>query len=353
MATRTMVGRIVASAGLALVVGAGTVAQAQSISPSSVTRTIAVGQTVTINKSITLGPAGATNVDVFFLADNTGSMGGIINAAMNGASAILGALPTTYQFGVGRYLGDPTEPGETPATAYTQLVPLTTNQANVVAGIDSWFASGGGDTPEANFYALQQVATTAGWRMAAQRLIVWFGDAPSHTVTTTQAQAIAALQAANAKVIAFNSGSLDTGIDAGGQATGIVAGAGGSLTNDMTSLSNASFIDAVTSQIGAATSTIDLVFGSSFGGSGLTLSFLCTDPLGCNHVNAGETRTFDLSITGVAPGTYSFDVFAQGVPAVESDRITVTSAVPEPATVVLTLTGLVAVAGGAYRRRAG
>jgi hypothetical protein len=346
-----------ACVGLTVAFGLGTTAHAQigsSITPPSVTRTITVGQTITINKSITLGSAGATTVDLFFLADNTGSMGSIINNAKAGAGAILGALPNTYQFGVGRYVGDPVE-GVAPNVAYQQIAPLSTDKVATQTAINSWFASGGGDFPEGNFFALQQVANTAGWRPSAQRLVVWFGDAPAHTETTTQAQAIAALQAANAKVVAFNRIGAGAGIDQGGQASAVVAGAGGSLTNNFGSITTAQFVSAVTSLIGAATSTIDLVFGHSLAGTGLSLGFTCTDPLGCTGVGAGQTRTFDLSITGVTPGTYNFNVFAQGVSAQEIDNITVlgpTSSVPEPSTYVLLATGLLAIAGVARRRRA-
>ena len=60
---------------------------AQSIDPDNVTRTMAVGETIVIDKTITLSAAGASLVDLFFLADNTGSMGGIINQAEAGASS--------------------------------------------------------------------------------------------------------------------------------------------------------------------------------------------------------------------------------------------------------------------------
>jgi hypothetical protein len=330
-------------------------AHAQSISPSSVNETLGVGGSVTIHKTITLGREGATNVDVFFLADNTGSMGGTIGQAQAGAGAILGALPSTYQFGVGRYLGDPSE-GE--ASSYLTTQTLTTNTALVQTAINGWFASGGGDTPEGNYYALQQVANTTAWRPDAQRLIVWFGDAQSHTETTTQADAIAALQGANAKVIAFNNLNAGAGIDdsypgepAGThQASDIVAAVGGSLTNNFSSISNADFITAVTDQITAAASFVDLVFGSSFGGSGLGLSFTCTDALGCMHVGGGESRTFDLTITGLMPGIYDFSVFAQGIAATELDHIVVTG-VPEPETYALMLAGFAAIGAIARRRR--
>ena len=333
-------------------------AQAQSISPNAVDATIGVGESLTIHKTITLGARAATNVDVFFLADNTGSMGGTIAQAEAGASAILGALPTTYQFGVGRYFGDPSESGMTPATAYQTQQGLTTNQALVQTAINGWAASGGGDTPEANFFALQQVANTTAWRPEAQRLIVWFGDATSHTETTTKAQAITALDAADAKVIAFNNAAASAGIDGryttepvgSRQATDIVTAVGGSLTNNFGSISNAGFIAAVLAEIETASSVIDLVFGSSFVGSGLSLAFTCTDVLGCDDVAGGQSRTFDLTITGLAPGEYNFGVFAQGVAAVELDHIVVTG-IPEPETYALMLAGLAAIGAVARRRR--
>jgi hypothetical protein len=314
-----------------------------------------VGQTITIHKTITLAASGANLVDLFFLADNTGSMGGIVNNAKAGAGAILGGLPSgiNYNFGVARYYGDPGEFGETPASAYNLLTPLTSSAASAQAGINLWNATGGGDFPEANFYALQQASNTTAWRTGSQRLIVWFGDASSHTMTTTQAQAIAALNGVNAKVIAFNSTSAGFGIDTGGQATAVVAGTSGSLTNNFSSLSTAAFQAAVSSAISTASATLNLTFGHTLLGSGLTLSFVCTDPLGCNNVGGGESRTFDLVITANTPGTYDFSVFANGVAATEVDRITVVNpgVVPEPSTYILLGTGLLAVGFMAHRRR--
>ena len=136
---------------LAIAAGCGFAAfavHAQSISPNNVSATIGVGESITIHKTITLGERAATNVDVFFLADNTGSMSSTINAAKAGANAIVGGLPSTFQYGVGRYVGDPSE-GVAPATAYQTIQTLTTNTTLIQNGINAWFASGGGDTPKA------------------------------------------------------------------------------------------------------------------------------------------------------------------------------------------------------------
>jgi len=343
---------LAASAATLTALSFASVVQAQSITPSSFSATMGIGSSVTVHKTITLGPSGANLVDLFFLADNTGSMGGIITNAKNGAAAILGGLPAgiSYNFGVGQYFGDPSEFGETPASAYHTSDPLGPSSAAAQAGINTWIASGGGDTPEANFFALQQVANTTSWRAGSQRLVVWFGDATSHTETTTQAQALAALQAKGVQVLGFNSLGAGGGIDGGGQASAITSGTGGSLTNNFSSLTPAQFNAAVNSEISTATSTLDLTFGSTLASSGLSLSFVCTDALGCNHVGGGESRTFDLVITANSAGVYDFSTFANGVAASELDHIVV-SATPEPGTLGLMGTGLMGLVGFVRRKR--
>lgn len=352
----------------------GTGAMAASITPASVTKTIKVGETFTVNKTITLDPTGAGVVDIFFLADNTGSMGPVINSVKSVAGSLLTTLSSTYasaRFGVGRYLGDPRE-GVAPTTAYQLQQAMSSNTDTTQTAINAWFASGGGDTPEANFFALHQVATSGAptpgnvlppqstgsntnWSAGAVKVILWFGDATSHTDTITEAQTIDALKANNVIVVGLNSGSNDTGIDGsfGGDSNAcddIATATSGACIHNFASVPVSNVANTIINAIGSVTSTLDLVFGHTFLGDGLSIALTCTDPLGCNDVAGGESRTFDLTVTGLKPGTYTFDVFANGVSAKEIDKITVVNDIPEPATLGLLGLGLLGL--GLARRRA-
>jgi hypothetical protein len=125
-------------------------------------------------------------VDVYFLADNTGSMTGAIASVQAGATTIMNTLAGTVpdiQFGVGNYrdfLDSSNAPVTLPAFQNQQVV--TANQAAVLTAINAWHASEGGDLPEADLYGLHQAANPAvsGWRPGAMKFIVWFGDAPGH-----------------------------------------------------------------------------------------------------------------------------------------------------------------------------
>jgi hypothetical protein len=133
--------------------------------------------TVTIPASAAVAPA-----DIYFLADNTGSMGTVITAVQTGAAAILSGLGTLagLQFGVGNYR-DFDNAGDT-SLAFQNIQPITNNTGAVTAAINTWSAVGGGDLPEAQFYALDQVAGSSaiGWRPGVKHIVVWLGDAPGH-----------------------------------------------------------------------------------------------------------------------------------------------------------------------------
>jgi hypothetical protein len=202
-------------------------------------------------------------VDVYFLADNTGSMGPAIANVRAGASAIMSALVglgLDIQFGVGNYQ-DFTDP-----VAFQNQQVITANQAAVTAAINNWGPHDGSDLPEANLYGLQQVASVAGWRPGAMKFIVWFGDAPGHEpvcaavwgggFNITRATVISALHAVTTPnqpngiavlAISVNTGPGSTGLDGPstdgypgcpsnnlpGQATDITTATSGSLATNI------------------------------------------------------------------------------------------------------------------------
>ena len=331
---------------------------AGSITPSTFNASIAIGETVKVVKKI-VTDAGGGLVDFLLLADNTGSMGGVIDNVQTVANQLVTNLKTTYvgsQFAVARYLGDPSESGETFSSAYQVIQKNTASDAATVAAIGSWFASGGGDGPEANFYALQQgvqngattcpgLGSTSGfcgtsgqtvdWRPSARKVVLWFGDAPSHQNTVTMDNIKAILGSEKASLVALNSGSASTALDsnfsdggqAGDQASTVTSslGAQGALINNFASVPIADILTTVEAAVGAVTATQDVSL-SVVGGvpAGLEVSFDCTDPLGCTDVIGGDSREITMAVKGLIAGEYNFSVVAPGVAgAIEQDRIVV------------------------------
>lgn len=347
---------------LLLTVPAGLL-QAASLYPDAIEASIAQGQSITFQRSVTLdesGPA-ANRVDVVFLADNTGSMGGAVTAVKNNARAILNAIAGEDErfegidvaFGVGRYLGDPREFGSAANAAdraYQLLQPVTENKDDVQTAINQWYASGGGDGPEANLFSLHQVATSGGmtdgqgttdpglasagrtgWRDGAAKVIVWFGDARSHTTTVDVQEAIAALEANDVIVAAVNTRGSGQGIDSSGQATDIVTATGGVLVNGVQS--HTAMVDAILSSVGTVTSRVNLELQARGDTSGIEVSFECASTEGCEDVPAGESRLFNMTVTGHVLGTYDFETYAPRVSGVTGDdRITVRECVNDVTT---------------------
>lgn len=158
------------------------------VSASKVTVTPAVnnlrlGECDVVRETITVDippSAAVAPADIYFLSDNTGSMTPAISAVQAGANAIFTALSgyPGLEFGVGEYQ-DFVNVGD---IAFKNLQPITSNQAAVTAAIGTWVAVGGGDGPEAQLFALDQVASlpAIGWRPGVKHIVVWMGDAPGH-----------------------------------------------------------------------------------------------------------------------------------------------------------------------------
>ena len=319
-------------------------AEAGTITPSTYTAAIGIGEQAVEDASIQLdssGPA-VSKVDVFFLTDNTGSMGDLIEAVKQNAEQILDTIAgqnadqrfenIDVYFGVGSYRGDPNE-GVSPGDAYILNLPISGDLDAVRAAIGDWDASGGGDIPEANFFALHQVATegestdgfgssdpsggistgqVTGWRQGAGRVIVWSGDAVSHTSTVSRLEATQALVAEGVVVCAINTGGAGDGIDTNNQASNIASDTGGTLTNNVGGPSV--IVDAILDAVADVTETVDLAFEtvpSSI--PGLQVEIECTDAAGCDGVPAGDSRSFRWTITGQSAGLYQFDILATGV----------------------------------------
>jgi hypothetical protein len=230
-------GMAIAFAGLAsLSLAAPALAGTTGVDPASYSATLTSGSSVTINKTVHT-PAIPPNPDIVFLSDTTGSMGGAIANVQANANSIMSSVAAdqpTAEFAAAQYKdGDPKFCSSDPF-AFRLDQALTASMADVQAGVGTWTASGGCDTPESQINALYQLATDpgVGFRSDSTRIVVWFGDSSGHdpSLGHTLTDAINALVAARIQVIAVpvNSGGGD-GLDSTGQATKVATATGGEV----------------------------------------------------------------------------------------------------------------------------
>jgi len=294
---------------------------ADTIDPSTYSTNLTQGQSATITKIVTInaGTPTSAKVDVFFLADTTGSMGAALANVRSGASAIMASTSGLgdVAYGVGEYkdVGDP--------YVYRLNQDITKDTAAVQAGIDAWVATGGGDYQEAQLYGLYQVANTTSWRPGSTRILVWFGDAPGHDPAgpspgVTETEATAALVAKVIKVLALDVGALNET----GQAQRIADATGGHY---YTGVDVTQIVEVIKNAIISSFNTYSTVsLGTGSVPAGLSVNISPPSYTGAYDRSIDRTFNFSVTFTATAIGSYSFPIpvlVDEGTMASEQDII--------------------------------
>ena len=120
-------------------------------------------------------------LDLAFIVDTTGSMGGLIQSAQQQMISMMRQLlkagEVDMRLGVVEYRDHPPQ-DKLPARAYA----FTDNLEKAQNAINKLKAEGGGDGPESVFDGITAACRELTWREHARRIAVLVGDAPPHGV---------------------------------------------------------------------------------------------------------------------------------------------------------------------------
>ncbi len=331
------------------------------VAPPTNDLSLSIDQTLAEVVKVTIPKSGVVaKVDVYFLADTTGSMAPAIAAVKSGIVEVLTqiqALGSDVWFGVGEYKDFPAPDAGRHPYAFAHQHSLSADIAAVKAAVDTWTTTGGRDIPEAQFYGLDQVAEPPGgkigWRADSRRIIVWFGDAAGHDAVCkaisglsydiTEASVTAKLVAQKLKVLALSltinprspeglddepklapndNGYQEFCGDAGGtkgQGTRIAKATGGKLVQGV---SAETIVETIKTELAAQITAIGNV---SLVASGATAPFVQAIAPSAGHGPLSRDQdheiSFDVSWIGTVAATYEDQVFTGSLDVVADGEV--------------------------------
>jgi len=285
-----------------------------TVSPPSTDDTLAPGESVVYEKTVTL-PEFPPKLDVCFLVDVSGSYFDDLPNIRTQMSAVWDIVKDEIddsQWCVTSFRDFPFSPwGSTGDFAYRLNQDLSPNKTDFTDALDLLVAGGGNDGPESQYEALYEMATGAGndvppagpslgdvppgqdpsWRADATKVLIITTDAPFHNAGDpgpfpypgpSSTDTIDALVAAGIKVIALKAPGATAQMDALAAATGGSVQATTSTSNDI----GEAILDAFEAL------TFD-VTGVPVGCDELDISL---DPASYEDVPGGESVVFDETI---------------------------------------------------------
>ncbi len=328
-----------------------------TIDPSVNDLHLAPGEVLTEKITVRIPARPEEKFDVYFLADTTGSMTDYIGTVRDEVQAMMDTLRDLYPdmaFGVGNYKDFPirSSPNATssPWCFQHQVNPtLTTQTVADEMSSSKWDAKwGGGDGPEGQFYALDQLATnqSIGWRAGANRIVVWFGDVPGHDPIPAdyvpspigEADVIASLKLSSIQVLAIstitNPDNYPEGLDGDPtvgrktpypffpsgnytengteeQATRIATATDGSYTKYTSGVTAGSLCDTIISMVTAAVGGFQNVHLEATGGTAPHVTEI-DPPSGYGPLPGNEEHELEFTVTFTGPPCDNTDRIHEG-----------------------------------------